>query len=283
MIRGIYTGASGMDSMQVKMDIVSNNIANVDKTAYKKDSVLFKNFPELLLHRMGDDGVGWTPLGSFDTAPPVGKLGTGVEVNEVFTQFEQGPLKKTNNLADLALSGNGFFVLQTDRGEMLTRSGAFVVDKNGYLSTPNGFPLMGEDGPIKVSQYNYRVKPNGEVWINEAIGNDPERIFGNDMNKWEKPVLLDNLQIRNVDFPRHLNKIGDSMYSTTPESGLPYRPKEKNIPEVLQNFLEMSNVNIVKEMVDMIEVNRMYEMNQKAITTHDTMLGTLISQVPSVK
>ena len=283
MIRGIYTGASGMDAMQAKMDILSNNIANVDKTAYKKDTVIFKNFPEMLLHRVNDDGVGQTPLGSFDMMPVVGKLGTGVEVNEVFTQFEQGALKKTNNPADMALNGEGFFVIQTDKGAMLTRSGAFTLDKNGNLSTANGFPLMGENGPIKVSQYNYQIKPNGEVWINAAIGNDPERIFGNDMNKWENPVLLDRLQIVKVENPRYLNKVGDSMYSTTPESGEGFRPGDKQMPEVVQKFLELSNVNIVKEMVDMIEVNRMYEMNQKAITTHDTMLGTLLSQVPSVK
>jgi len=272
-----------MDSMQVKMDILSNNIANADKTAFKKDTVIMKNFPEMLLHRTNDDGVGWTPLGSFDTMPVVGKLGTGVEVNEIFTQFEQGPLKKTSSPSDFAINGDGFFVIQSDRGAMLSRSGAFILDKNGYLATPNGFPLMGENGPIQVNQNNYRIKPNGEVWINGTIGNNPENIFGSDMNRWENPVMLDKLQIVKVENPRHLDKVGDSMYAATPESGEPFRPAEKDMPEVLQSFLEMSNVNIVTEMVDMIEVNRMYEMNQKAITTHDTMLGTLISQVTSVK
>ena len=283
MIRGIYTGASGMDSMQVKMDTLSNNIANVDKTAFKKDTVIFKTFPELLLHRAYDDGVGQTPLGSFDSMPVVGKLGTGVEVNEIFTQFEQGALKKTDNPADFALNGEGFFVVQSDRGAMLSRSGAFTLDRNGYLATPNGFPLMGEHGPIKVNQNNYRIKPNGEVWINAVIGNNPEQYTGTDMNKWENPVMLDRMQIVKVENPRHLDKVGDSLYSATPESGETFRPAEKDMPEVLQNFLEMSNVNIVSEMVDMIEVNRMYEMNQKAITTHDTMLGTLLSQVPATK
>ena len=283
MIRGIYTGASGMDSMQVKMDTLSNNIANVDKTAFKKDTVIFKTFPELLLHRAYDDGVGMTPLGSFDTMPVIGKLGTGVEVNEIFTQFEQGALKKTDNQADIALNGEGFFVIQTDRGEMLSRSGAFILDRSGHLATPKGFPLLGEKGPIQVSQHNFQIKPNGEVWINAVIGNDPENYTGNDMNRWEKPVLLDRLKIVNVENPRHLDKFGESMYTATPESGEPFKPDERAMPEVLQNFLELSNVNIVKEMVDMIEVNRMYEMNQKAITTHDTMLGTLISQVTSTK
>lgn len=283
MIRGIYTGASGMEAMQVKMDVLANNLANVDKTAFKRDTVIFNNFPELLLHRVNDDGVGKTPLGSFDLMPVVGKLGTGVEVNEVFTQFEQGPLKNTNNPNDLALEGEGFFTIQTDRGEMLSRSGAFVVNKDGYLTTPSGFPLMGENGPIQVSNYNFVIKPNGEVWINEAVGNDPRRTYSHNMNHWEKPVLLDTLKIVQVENPRHLDKVGESMYSATPESGRPFKPDEKSMPKVLQSFLEMSNVSIVREMVDMIEVNRMYELNQKAITTHDSMLGTLISQVPQLK
>jgi len=268
--------------MQEKMDVTANNIANADKTAFKRDTVLFKTFPELLLHRTNDDGVGWTPMGSFDIAPLVGKLGTGVEVNEIYTRFEQGPLKQSSNQADIALNGEGFLVVQTDRGERLTRSGAFILNNDGYLVTPDGFPLMGEKGAIQVNQNNFLIKPNGEVWINNVIGTDPRQVYGKDMNSWEEPVLLDQLQIRQVENPRHLMKEGNSFYSTTPESGEAYRPELKDTPEVLQGFLEISNVNIVTEMVDMIEVQRMYEMNQKAITTHDSMLGTLISQVPRV-
>lgn len=280
MIRGLYTGASGMTAMQVKMDTVANNLANVDKTAFKRDETIFKNFPELLLHRTNDDGVGWVPMGSFDISPLVGKLGTGVEVNEVFTRFQQGALKQTNKDSDMALNGEGFLMVQTNRGERLTRSGAFILNKDGLLVTPQGFPLLGENGPIQVNPNNFLIKPNGEVWINAALGTDPNVIYGKDKNQWEQPVLLDTLRIRKVEYPRHLNKEGDSFYNTTPESGKMFRPEETDLPEVLQGFLETSNVNVVSEMVNMIEVQRAYEMNQKAITTHDSMLGTLINQVP---
>jgi len=266
--------------MQAKMDVAANNLANVDKTGFKKDTVVFKTFPEMLLHRTNDDGVGWMPLGSFDLSPVVGKLGTGVEVNEIYTRFDQGSLKQTNNQADIALNGEGFLMVQTNRGGRLTRSGAFLLNKDGHLVTPNGFPLLGENGPIKVNRNNFLIKNNGEVWINDAIGNDPKNIFGKDMNKWENPVLLDKLQIRKVEYPRHLNKEGDSFYNVTPESGEAFRPDAKHQPEILQGFLETSNVKMVSEMVNMIEIQRMYELNQKAITTHDSMLGTLISQVP---
>lgn len=279
MIRGIYTAASGMVAMQTKMDVTANNLANVDKTAFKKDSVIFKNFPELLLHRENDDGVGWTPMGSFDITPLVGKLGTGTEVNEIYTRFEQGALKKTDRENDLAINGDGFLVVQTNRGPRMTRSGAFVVNTEGTLVTPDGFPLMGENGPIRVAAHNYIVKEDGEVWINGRIGNDPKEVWGKDMNNWEQPLLLDKLQIREVDYPRHLLKEGDSFYVTTPESGEMRALAPDKTIEIYQGYLEASNVNVVSEMVNMIEVQRMYEANQKSVTTHDSMLGVLINTV----
>ena len=279
MIRGIYTSAAGMSVLQTKMNVVANNIANVDKTAFKKDEALYKNFPELLLHRANDDGVGWTPMGSFDFTPLVGKLGTGVEVNEIHTRFEQGSLKYTKRDVDLALNGEGFFIVQTNRGPRLSRNGAFTLNKEGYLVNYQGFPLMGENGPIQVNRNNFLVKPDGEVWINNALSNDPAVIYGKDLNQWEEPVLLDTIQLRVVEFPRHLAKEGDSFYQDTPESGEPRLPSPEEAPEVLQGYLESSNVNIVREMVDMIEVQRAYEMNQKSIQSHDSLLGKLINEV----
>ena len=168
-------------------------------------------------------------------------------------------------------------MVQTNQGEKLSRSGSFILNKDGMLVTPQGFPLMGENGPIRVNRNNFQIKPNGEVWINADIGTDPKEIYGKDMNEWKNPVLADQIQIRNVEYPRHLNKIGESFYETTPESGEPFRPDTKSLPEVQQGFLEISNVNVVSEMTAMIEVQRAYEMNQKAIQTHDTMLGQVIS------
>ncbi|HMV44847.1 MAG TPA: flagellar hook-basal body protein, partial [Leptospiraceae bacterium] len=179
MLRGIYTGASGMTVQQTRMDVIANNLANVDKTAFKRDTTLFKTFPEMLIHRYNEDGVGKVPMGSFDTAPVVGKLGIGAEINEVYTRFEQGAVKKTDNSFDLMIQDKpgaerpAFFSVMTNRGERLTRSGAFVLDTNGYLVTPQGFPLLGENGPIQVTRANFLVKENGEIFINADIGNHP--------------------------------------------------------------------------------------------------------------
>ena len=147
MLRGIYTGASGMSAMQVKMDTVANNLANVDKTAFKEDVTIFKANPEVLIHRTRDDGVGWVPMGGFDVSPLVGKLGTGSEVNEIYTRFDQGALKRTERDQDVAINGDGFFVVQSQAGPRLTRSGAFILDRNGMLVTPDGHGFVYIPGP----------------------------------------------------------------------------------------------------------------------------------------
>lgn len=285
MIRGIYTGANGMNLQQVRMDVIANNLANVDKTAYKRDTTIFKTFPELLLHRMNEDGVGKTPMGSFDTAPIVGKLGLGGEVNEVYTRFEQGAVKKTDNNFDLMIQDKpgmekpAFFSVMTNRGERLTRSGAFVLDRMGYLVTPQGFPLLGEKGPIQINQGNFLIKENGEVYVNNRIGTKPEDGVNFDQNRFEDPVLIDTIKIRSVENPRHLDKEGDSFYVDTPESGEPFALREEDSPQIMQGYLEASNVSVVTEMVEMIEVNRAYEANSKAMQTHDQLLGRLINEV----
>lgn len=284
MLRGMYTASSGMLMNQVRMDILSNNLANVDKTGFKADEAVYKSFPEMLIQRTREDGLGWTPLGSFDLAPVVGKLGTGVELNESYTRFEQGAVKQTGNNFDMMLNDGGnespaFFVIQTEKGERLSRDGSFVLDKNGYLVTPDGHPLMGEKGPIQVARWNFLVRENGEVWINEKIGNDPRAGANETFNTWENPVLLDKIKIRSVEFPRELKKEGNSFYVDTPESGPFVSFTEAKSPRVLQGFLEASNVNLVKEMVTMIEVQRNYEANQKSVTTHDSLLGKLINEV----
>jgi flagellar basal-body rod protein FlgF len=271
---------------QVRMDVIANNLANVDKTAFKRDTTLFKTFPELLVHRYDEDGVGRVPMGGFDTAPVVGKIGLGKEVNEVYTRFEQGAVKKTENPFDIMINDKpgaerpSFFMVMTNRGERMTRSGAFVLDTNGYLVTPQGFPLMGENGPIKVARNNFLINEKGELYINSRVGNDPRAMTLPEHNQFEGAVLLDKLKIRSVENPRHLDKDGDSFYMDTPESGEPRAfALETDTPEILQGYLEASNVNVVTEMVEMIEVNRAYDANSKAMQTHDQLLGRLINEV----
>ena len=282
MIRGWYTGASGMATQQVRLDTVANNLANIDTDGYKRDVSVHKAFAQLLLRRMDDDGVYLHPLGSGDMAPIIGKLGTGVESNELFTQFEQGAMKGTDSDFDLAMDGKGFLSVSTPQGERYTRNGSFILGKEGYLETKEGFPVMGENGPIQVKANNFQVDKAGRVWINEAYAGDPEDLVGREENAWERTVLLDTLKIVDFENTRYLAKQGSSLWKETQLSGPAEILEGQNRPTVLQGFTEASNVNPILEMVRMIEVNRAYEANQKTIQTQDASLGKLINEVAKV-
>ncbi|HQP47647.1 MAG TPA: flagellar basal-body rod protein FlgF [Spirochaetota bacterium] len=276
MLRGIYTGAAGMMAQEARMDVISNNLANADKTGYKRDETIFKAFPDMIIRRANDNGLGITPAGSYDTMPFVGKLGTGVEVNEVFTQFHQGSLQRTESKFDFALDGQGFFVVATERGERYTRNGSFTRNQDGVLVTHNGNPVLGENGIIRVQDNNFIINERGEVIVNNALSREPRDTVGLTDNAWEQPQVVDRLRVVDFEHLRHLKKEGDSMYRETQESGPPLPPGQY---KVLQGFLEKSNINVVREMVNMIEVQRSYEANQKTVTTHDQTLGRLINEV----
>lgn len=282
MIRGWYTGASGMRAQQWRLDAVANNLANVDVNGYKKDYIVHKAFPELLLRRMGDDGVYRHPFGSGDAAPIIGRLGTGVELNELYTDFSKGPMKETEHDFDLALDGKGFFSVSTPLGERYTRNGAFILGKEGFLETKEGFPVLGEQGPIRVKANNFIVDKEGGVWVNREYADENDVMVSREDNEWGDIVLLDTLKIVEFDTDRYLQKQGTSLYRATEISGPAEIMDALSRPRVVQGFVEAANVDPVLEMVQMIEVNRAYEANQKVIQAEDTMLGTLINQVARV-
>jgi len=279
LIRGWYTGASGMRAQQWRLDAVANNLANVDTDGYKRDVAAFKSFPELLLRRQDDDGVYHIPFGSADAAPIIGKMGTGVELNELYTVFEQGAMKETSNDFDLMLEGKGFFSVATPYGERYTRNGSFILGKEGFLETKEGYPVLGENGPIRVKANNFKIDAEGRVWINAAYPDEPDVMVGREANIWEDRVLLDILKIVEFELDRYLDKQGSSLYRESETSGPAMVMEEGARPKVIQGFLEASNVNPITEMVQMIEVNRAYEANQKVIHTEEAALGTLINQV----
>ncbi|MGL4524614.1 MAG: flagellar hook-basal body protein [Spirochaetia bacterium] len=293
MIRGLYTSASGLKALENRMDIVANNLANVDLTGYKRDVAINKSFPEMLIRRSHDNGTFKLPIGSMDTSPIVGKLGTGVEHNETFTSFEQGSLKQTENAFDFALGNNeseramGFFVIETPYGDRYTRNGSFVLGKEGYLVTKDGYRVMGENGAIQVKLNNFRVDSDGIIWHNAAYDKeDPTQLVGDRENDWQLTEQLDRLKIVHfydiMDQPaeRYLQKQGNSMWKDTELSGPavtldpgPHRP------QVLQGFLEASAVNAITEMVNMIAINRAYEACQKVVHAQDSAMEQSITRV----
>ncbi|MCL2193064.1 MAG: flagellar basal-body rod protein FlgF [Treponema sp.] len=279
MIRGWFTAASGMRAQQWRLDAVANNLANVNTSGFKREVAAFKAFPELLIRRMEDDGVRLNPFGSSDSAPIVGRMGTGVELNELFTNFDQGPLRETFSDFDFALDGRGFFVVETPWGERYTRNGTFQLGREGLLVTKEGFPVLGENGPISVKANNFRVDQEGRVWINAAISDDPDVMVSRENNLWEDTVVLDTLRIVEFELDRYLQKQGSSLWRESETSGPPIIAEGNRRPTVIQGFVEMANVDPVMEMVKMIEINRAYEANQRVIQAHESALGTLINQV----
>jgi len=279
LIRGWYTAASGMRAQQWRLDAVANNLSNVNTDGYKRDVAAFKAFPELLIRRQDDDGVYQHPFGSADAAPIVGKMGMGVELNELYTAFEQGAFKETNSDFDIALDGKGFFSVSTPWGERYTRNGSFQLGKEGLLVTKEGFPVLGENGPLRVKANNFQVDKDGGVWINAAISDDPEVMVSREGNTWEDTVQLDTLKLVEFELDRYLEKQGSSLYRESDTSGPATVIEQGKRPKVVQGFIEAANVDPVVEMVQMIEVNRSYEANQKIIQVEESALGTLINQV----
>ncbi|MDR2490884.1 MAG: flagellar hook-basal body protein [Spirochaetaceae bacterium] len=277
MIRTYYTGASGMRAQQWRLDAASNNLANVDVSGYKKDITIHKAFPELLMRRANDDGVYPHPFGSADAAPVIGKLGMGVEFNELFTDFQQGAMKESGSDFDLALDGKGFFSISTPNGERYTRNGAFILGKEGFLETNDGYPVLGENGPIRVKANNFQVDKQGRVWINAQYA-EPEMLVERERNTWDDTVLLDTLKIVHFNRDRYLEKQGVNLYRSNDLTGAAEIAAPDKRPRVIQGFTEAANVDPVLEMVHLIEVNRAYEANQKVIQSGDQMLGALINQ-----
>ncbi len=278
MIRGLYTGASGMVAQMHRLDAIANNLANVDLVGYKEDIPVLKSFPEILLRRMDDDGVVKLGFASIDKAPVVGRLGTGVEENEVYTVFSQGSVQRTENPFDFALEGQGFLTVSKDGEERYTRNGSFLINDQSYLVNKEGDFVLGEKGPIRLKANNFVVDQDGNVWQNSDLAADPQRLVSPEENDWQGIELVDRLKIVDFDRTRYLRKQGDSLWKDTEESGPARIVAEGQRPKVLEGFLEKSNVNVVTEMVRMIEVNRTYEANQRLIQTHDSLLGSLINQ-----
>lgn len=257
MIRGWYTGASGMNAQQNRLDAISNNLANVDTAGYKRDVAISKNFSELLLRRTSFDGVYKTPFGSADAAPIIGKLGLGVETNENYTDFSQGSFKQTDRNTDVAFGGKGFFTVQTPLGERYTRDGSFYIGKEGILETKEGYPVLGENGYIRVSNDKFTVNQDGMIYA-EGDGE-----------------VIDRFKVVRFDNERYLKKMGSNLYAANDISGQAHIAEGNERPRFIQGYMETSNVNVVNEMVQMIEVNRAYEANQKTISSEDSMMGTL--------
>ncbi|MGL4394106.1 MAG: flagellar hook-basal body protein [Brevinema sp.] len=274
MVKGLYTGASGMIALQESMNSISQNLSNVNTDGYKRETAIMKSFPEMLARRVHDEGQVKFPMGSYDKAPIAGKIGTGVEYNESFIRFEQGSLMQTGSEFDFAIEGKGFFTLETPQGIRYARNGSFTVNSDGFVVDTKGNYLLGTEGRLQVARNNFKVDKDANITINAGI--DHDEFTSMTQNTWSNEMSLGKLKIVDFKHDRYLSREGHHMYAETKFSG-PATDLEK--PKVVQGYLEKSNVQAVEEMVKMIEIQRLYEANQKVIQTEDELIGKAVNQV----
>jgi len=255
MIQSLYAGASGMEAQQLNLNVIANNLANANTTGFKRSKI---EFQDLLYQKPRTAGA---DAGNGNLLPTGSELGSGTRVVATAKMFTQGQLTQTGNELDLAIDGDGFFkVLRVDGTDAYTRDGTLKLDSTGRLVTSDGLPLVGL--PVLADARSVNVMPTGEISYTDKDG---------------KSIKAGALQMYRFPNPSGLRSLGGNIYAETDSSGtaLSGSPGVAGMGQVVQRFLESSNVNIVEEMVGMIQAQRAYEINSKAITTSDEMLSQL--------
>ncbi len=257
MINSLWISKTGMEAQQTQLDVISHNLANVSTTGFKRASAVFEDLMYQNLRQVGANSTEQSQL-------PTGlQLGLGVRTVATSRSFTQGSMQQTNNQLDLAIKGNGFFqVTQPDGTIGYTRDGSFQVDAQGRLVTSSGLPVA-----------NGITVPTGATNVSIATdGTVSATISGQ-----ATPQTIGTLALANFVNPAGLEPRGENLYAETAASGQPQggTAGTNGLGTVMQGFLETSNVNVVQELVSMIQTQRAYEMNSKAIQTSDQMLQKL--------
>jgi flagellar basal-body rod protein FlgG len=260
MINGYYDATGAMVTQFNRLNVISNNLANVNTAGYKQDNIIIGDFERLFSEKRDN-----LPLDN-NTKQSAKFLNRNLNkvpiVVEEYTDFKLGDMQKTSNPLDVALSGkNRFFSVNTPDGEKLTRAGNFNLDSNGYLVTKDGYQVLDEKNkPIQLApSYPVTIDKNGNVYQN----NEHVATF--------KILKADNLN--------KLTKVGDNLYSFNPND-VTFDPNNST----MQGFLEKSNVNPIRQMTDLIETNRLVEQYQKVMTTYmDDLNRDAIEKLASVR
>jgi flagellar basal-body rod protein FlgG len=257
MIRSLWISKTGLDAQQTQMDVISNNLANVNTTGFKRSRAVFE---DLLYQTIRQPGA----QSSQQTQLPSGlQLGTGVRPVSTERIHTQGNLQQTNNDKDVAIQGAGFFQVMLPDGSMaFTRDGSFQIDSQGQLVTSSGFPIQPAI-TLPVDTQSLSIGRDGTVSITQAGS--------------ANAIQVGTIQLTTFINPAGLQSKGENLYVETAASGNPNpsTPGTNGSGLLLQGYSETSNVNVVEELVSMIQTQRAYEINSKAITTSDQMLQKL--------
>jgi flagellar basal-body rod protein FlgG len=259
--RALWVAKTGLDAQQTRMAVISNNLANVNTTGFKKDRAMFDDLMYQNIRQVG----GQTTQ---NTQNPTGtSLGTGVRTVSTEKVHTQGNMQQTGNPLDVAINGRGFLQILMPNGTTnYTRDGSLKMDSTGQLVTSSGMPL---NPSISVPQGALSVTIGSDGTVSALIpGNTTPQQVG---------------QIQTADFinPTGLEPVGNNLYMESASSGPPIigTPGQNEFGTLNQGSLETSNVNVVEELVNMIETQRAYEMNSKAISTTDQMLSFITQQL----
>lgn len=257
-MRSLHIGATGMMAQQTNVDVISNNIANMTTSGFKRQRAAFQ---DLIYQNLNRPGTTSSDAGT--TVPSGIQLGLGVRTGAVYREHSQGPIEITDNDLDLALTGRGFFQIELPNGQTAyTRDGTFQVNENGEIVTVQGYLVLpGISLPSDVTGVD--ISESGEVQVSVA-----------------NQTATQNLgQIQLADFinPAGLEAIGNNFLLETDASGpaVVGNPNSDNFGSIRQGALERSNVDVVSEITELITAQRAYEMNSNVISTSDEMLLTI--------
>jgi flagellar basal-body rod protein FlgG len=257
MMRSLSIAKTGLEAQQTQLDTITHNLANVGTNGYKRSRAVFEDLLYQNIRQAGANSTQQTQL-------PTGlQLGTGVKTVATARNFSQGSLTQTGNNLDLAINGQGFFQIQMPDGTTsYTRDGSFQVDAQGQLVTSSGYPVS-PGITVPANTQNITIGKDGIVTATVSGSTTPQQIGQLQLANFMNPAGLD---------PRGGNLFAETAASGTPQTG---NPGTTGLGAINQGVVESSNVNVVEELVSMIQAQRAYEINSKAIQTSDQMLARL--------
>lgn len=256
MIQGINTAAAGMASVIDQNDIIANNLANINTAGFKQLMPTFRDIKEINVQVENEKD---------DIHPgiqTVGKLSAGSMIDSTVLDLSQGALNKTGRTLDVAINGEGFFAVQNEFGEFYTRNGNFIVDESGDLVTKSGDKVLGENGQV------INIDPAGQS-LKDIVIADDGRVLQNN-------IEMDKLRIVDFEDKSKLRSIGHSLFQNSDKAQFPV---EMENPSVSQGYLEGSNANVVKSMIDSITGSRTYEVLSKVVNESNGTLRKAINDV----
>ena len=257
MINSLWIAKTGMTAQQTQLDVISHNLSNVSTTGFKRNNAVFE---DLIYQNLRQVGANTTEQNQLPTGL---HLGLGVRTVATSRNFTQGSLQQSSNSLDVAINGNGFFEVQLPDGTLgYTRDGSFQLDAQGRMVTANGLPVA---NGITVPQGATGISISESGVVSATVAGNPQ------------PQQLGQLAMSSFVNAAGLQPVGQNMYKESAASGPPQQgqPGTNGLGVMRQGFLETSNVNVVEELVTMIQTQRAYEMNSKAIQTSDQMLAKL--------